>query len=197
MEGVTIIDFIFYEQCFYINGFFGNYIGKDSEFKWYLTFKASFEGMPFFKKNHYKIREKYLFHAFSSQEINDIIQNCWKGEPVPLIKPYKPASPIISWTQTELISNLPYVYIWLLISIKQYEDRIYHCSCTHSGFPWTLQCPVDTCQSVSLNQLTHNRLLHYWLYPQIGDRVRSRHRENSSGLLKGLWDRRSRHYRWY
>lgn len=79
LEDLTIIDFIFYEQCFYINGFFGAYIGKESEFSSYIIFKNNFEGMQFFKKNQMKIKEKYLFHAFSNQEINDIIQSYWKG----------------------------------------------------------------------------------------------------------------------
>ena len=61
-ESLTLADFLFYEQCFYLAGFFGTHIPKASPFRLIMEFKDRFESLPFFEKNRAKIEEKCLFH---------------------------------------------------------------------------------------------------------------------------------------
>ena len=86
LDALSIVDFVFYELCFYLNGFFGYYIPKEGEFRPYIEAKVAMEQLPFYKKNVNQILGKYLFHAFSSSEMNKVIQNNWKGEFIPLLK---------------------------------------------------------------------------------------------------------------
>lgn len=61
-ESITLVDFLFYEQCFYLAGFFAPHINKTSPFKLIIEFKDRFEKLPFFERNKARIEEKCLFH---------------------------------------------------------------------------------------------------------------------------------------
>lgn len=45
MDSFTIVDLVFYEKCFYICGFFDDFINKTGIFKFFSEFKNKIEGM--------------------------------------------------------------------------------------------------------------------------------------------------------
>lgn len=47
-ESLTLVDFLFYEQCFYLAGFLAEHIPKTSPFRLIMEFKDRFEKLPFF-----------------------------------------------------------------------------------------------------------------------------------------------------
>lgn len=47
-ESLTLVDFLFYEQCFYLAGFFAQHIPKISPFRIIMEFKDRFEKLVFF-----------------------------------------------------------------------------------------------------------------------------------------------------
>lgn len=79
VDTLTLVDFIFYEQTFYVCGFLGQYIKMNTIFKFFVEFKENFEKLPFFEKNKQKIEGKALFHEFGNPEINQSIRKLWKG----------------------------------------------------------------------------------------------------------------------
>lgn len=60
-DTLSLVDFLYYETCFYLHGFFYEEIRKHKYFKNILDFKRNFEKLPFFKKNLSKFEEKYVF----------------------------------------------------------------------------------------------------------------------------------------
>lgn len=79
VEEISIVDFLFYEICFYITGFFGNYIGNNLIYKFFKDFKARFESLPFFEKNRAQIEDVALFMAFGDEAVNTAIEETWNG----------------------------------------------------------------------------------------------------------------------
>lgn len=51
LEELTIVDFIFYEQCFYICGFFQEFINPTGAYGLFTVFMKRFEKLPFFEKH--------------------------------------------------------------------------------------------------------------------------------------------------
>lgn len=78
-DSLTLVDFIFYEQCFYICGFFQPYISTTSIFKFFNEFKTKFEQLPFFERHRKQIEERCLFHEYDNPKMNKLILETWKG----------------------------------------------------------------------------------------------------------------------
>ena len=79
-EYLSIVDFFFYDVCFYIINFFREIIEGDSFLNGIVTFVNLFESLDFFTKKEPEISSVKLFFPFSS-EINEIkIKNAWKGK---------------------------------------------------------------------------------------------------------------------
>ena len=78
-SNLSVIDFLFYEVCFYLHGFFYEILKRHVYFKNFFEFKKYFEKLPFFKKNLHKFEEKYVFFEFDDLEMNKNIEKYWKG----------------------------------------------------------------------------------------------------------------------
>jgi hypothetical protein len=65
LEHLTIADFVFYEQCFYICGFFQQYIPPTSAYAFFPLFMKRFEKLPFFNLHRHQIEQRSLFHQFN------------------------------------------------------------------------------------------------------------------------------------
>ena len=74
-----MVDFLFYEICFYLHGFFYEELKKHKYFKHFFEFKKNFEKQPFFKKNLSKFDEKFIFFEFDNLDMNKKIEKFWKG----------------------------------------------------------------------------------------------------------------------
>ena len=88
LETLTLLDFVFYETCFYICGFYQEFIVNHLYYKHFLTFKKYFEKLDFFAKNKNRIEEKYLFLEFNNEKMNSEIEAAWRGPKNNLIKRY-------------------------------------------------------------------------------------------------------------
>lgn len=76
---MTVIDFVFYEICFYIDGFYKELIEKNSEYYGLIRFKNVFEKHEFFVKNKQKIQKNLLFFEFNAPALNSMVSKLWKG----------------------------------------------------------------------------------------------------------------------
>jgi hypothetical protein len=66
LETLTLVDFIFYEQCFYLCGFFQQYFSPTGIHRLFAEFKHRFEQLPFFERHRKQIEERCLFHEFNN-----------------------------------------------------------------------------------------------------------------------------------
>jgi hypothetical protein len=55
MEELTLVDFIFYEQSFYICGFFQDLINPTGAYGLFAVFMRRFEKLPFFQQHQSQI----------------------------------------------------------------------------------------------------------------------------------------------
>jgi hypothetical protein len=86
LETLTIVDFVFFETCFYICGFFGEFVSSHGFFRLFAEFKDRFEQLDFHQQNRMQIEQKYLFFEFGNPEMNQQIEEKWKGHRQCLIK---------------------------------------------------------------------------------------------------------------
>jgi hypothetical protein len=73
LDTITLVDFIFYEICFYLCGFYEEYIKNHPYFKHVYEFKKNFEKLDFYIKNKDKIEQKFVFLEFNNPELNSDI----------------------------------------------------------------------------------------------------------------------------
>jgi hypothetical protein len=78
-EYLTVIDFLFYEICFYVEGFYKDLIPKESEFYAFIKYKNLFEKQEFFLKNKNRLAENQLFFEFTIPTLNSMVGKLWKG----------------------------------------------------------------------------------------------------------------------
>jgi len=79
LEDLSIVDFLFYETCFYVSGFFGKYISNNTLYRFFKDFRVRFESLPFFSKNKKRIEKVALFMAFNDEAVNTAIEESWEG----------------------------------------------------------------------------------------------------------------------
>ena len=75
---LTLIDFYFYETCFYVCGFFQSYIEADEDLKYFIDFCHKFEGLDFHRK--VDARKTKLFLPFKNEVVREIVLSAWQGD---------------------------------------------------------------------------------------------------------------------
>ncbi len=79
LEELSVVDFLFYEICFYICGFLEKLIDPSSPYALLPAYMHRFELLPFYGRHRQDIEQRPLFHQFASPEVNATIQLTWKG----------------------------------------------------------------------------------------------------------------------
>lgn len=77
MGDVSLVDFFFYEACFYIAGFLEPYIKNDPHLNGFNSFCKLFESLEFLKKG--PINRMKIFFPFKNQQMMEILVNAWNG----------------------------------------------------------------------------------------------------------------------
>ena len=105
---LTIIDFLFYEICYYIEGFYKDILPKESEFYGFIKFKTLFEKQDFYVKNKERLSQNQLFFEFTTPSLNLMVGKLWKG----------------SDTENIFVKN-PSIKEWFMKSFSSFKSSLF------------------------------------------------------------------------
>lgn len=83
---LTVLDFIFYDHCFYFQNFYRD-IGVKKRFPVYFAYKNFFEKSDFFLQHSEKLQSYSIIMPELNHEINEGLKKMWQGDQCYLNRP--------------------------------------------------------------------------------------------------------------